>query len=597
MQFQDNIQQHLEGLNDEQRDAVLCRADIVYVSAGPGTGKTHMLTSKLVDYILSTDTPQRIVALSYTNTAARQIGERFEKKLLQTGINREYAFFNGTIHSFCYRMLKAYHNVVSNPFEYTILDEEELSELAEEIFTAFAEAYPKSEILYCLKSGYSRRFPQLRDQITKLKDSYKIMSIQDILTKFIDALDNDTGFRTWIGTQVTVMAYDEAQDLSEQNYAILDRMLIANPQMKVFLVGDPRQNIFEFNGGSYKNLDSFLSHHSSYEEKHLTITYRCGQAIADYVNTFHFTDCGNQQLQSICKNAGTISVLQARTEPQEADLVLEAILNIGNITSCAVLSNSLKYLEPLVNRLIENGVPYKVFGGRKTLKKHIRFLNHVFRIIDSDNAYSIRKVAQYAGINITRDGKKRRSAFYESQLGQLITQIRDECINSDFTRLVSRVIQDIMLDEEDTAEIRADYDALYAMSSQFSSVGDYLASFATDRERFAQFFNADYEECPFPVGNDFLTISTIHSAKGLEWDNVFVMGLCEGNFPNPYFCQGSTPEEQMEFYNNEWKKMYVASTRARQTLFLSYPATISRKGYTFSKLPSRFIQSVPISAN
>ena len=106
MQFQENIQQHLEGLNEQQRDAVLCRADIVYVSAGPGTGKTHMLASKLVDYILSTDTPQRIVALSYTNTAARQIGERFEKKLRETGVNRKYAFFNGTIHSFCYRMLR-----------------------------------------------------------------------------------------------------------------------------------------------------------------------------------------------------------------------------------------------------------------------------------------------------------------------------------------------------------------------------------------------------------------------------------------------------------------------------------------------------------
>ena len=76
MHYQLNLQ-HLSGLNDQQRDAVLCRSDILYVSAGPGTGKTHMLTSKLLDYIVSSDTPQKIVALSYTNTAARQIGERF----------------------------------------------------------------------------------------------------------------------------------------------------------------------------------------------------------------------------------------------------------------------------------------------------------------------------------------------------------------------------------------------------------------------------------------------------------------------------------------------------------------------------------------
>lgn len=590
MPFIANSQQHLEGLNEQQRDAVLCRADIVYVSAGPGTGKTHMLTSKLVDYIMSTDEPQRIVALSYTNTAARQIGEKFEKKLLETGINRKYSFFNGTIHSFCYRMIRTYHQVASNPFDYTILDEEELSELADDIFAQSGEVYSKADILTCLKLGTSRRHPELIEQISRIKDSFKIMSIQDILTKFIEAFDKDLGFRTWIGTQVTVMAFDEAQDLTEQNYVILDKMLIANPGMKVFLVGDPRQNIFEFNGGSYKNLDSFLYKHSNHEEKHLTITYRCGQAIADYVNTFHFTDCENQSLQSVSKGAGTIAVLQAHSEAAEASMVLDTILKTGDITSCAVLSNSLKYLSPLVDDLISYGIPYKVFGGRKVLRNHIRFMNHILRIIDSDNAYSIRKIAQYAGIDITVDGKKRRSRFYESELGQLIVQIRDG--TQDFSDIAQRVIEEIMSDAADTEEISADYEAFLEIASQFSSIADYLAAFATDRERFSLFYDADYKECPIPVENDFLTISTIHSAKGLEWDNVFIMGLCEGNFPNPYFCQGTTPDEQMEFYNNEWKKMYVASTRAKRSLYLSFPTTISRKGYIFHKLPSRFIQNV-----
>ena len=107
MQINSQIQ-HLAGLNDQQREAVLCRHDIVYVSAGPGTGKTHMLTSKLVDFSVSSDKPQKIVALSYTNTAARQLGERFEKKIRQCGITAEYSFFNGTIHSFCYRMMKQF---------------------------------------------------------------------------------------------------------------------------------------------------------------------------------------------------------------------------------------------------------------------------------------------------------------------------------------------------------------------------------------------------------------------------------------------------------------------------------------------------------
>ena len=104
------------------------------------------------------------------------------------------------------------------------------------------------------------------------------------------------------------------------------------------------------------------------------------------------------------------------------------------------------------------------------------------------------------------------------------------------------------------------------------------------------FYRADYVEGPEPTDKGFLTISTIHSAKGLEWDNVFIMGLCEGNFPNPFFCKTLPPEEQEEFFNGEWKKMYVASTRAKSNLYLTYPSSIKRKGYSFHKDPSRFIK-------
>lgn len=99
----------------------------------------------------------------------------------------------------------------------------------------------------------------------------------------------------------------------------------------------------------------------------------------------------------------------------------------------------------------------------------------------------------------------------------------------------------------------------------------------------------EYAECLVPADNGFLTLSTIHSAKGLEWDHVFIMGLCEGNFPNPYFCTAKTPEGIDEFFNAEWKKMYVASTRAKESLCLTYSTVLKRKGFSFRKAPSRFI--------
>ena len=426
--------------------------------------------------------------------------------------------------------------------------------------------------------------------VSEIKQNLRVISVQDILTLFLQRLDGDSSFREWIASQVTVMAVDEAQDLSKLNFVILDRLLQINPSMKVFIVGDPRQNIFEFNGGSYKHLNRFLASHPAHKTKSLTITYRCGQVIADFVNGFRFIDCSNLQLQSRTAEAGSLVIKEAHSETEEAQSVLDELSRIGNITTCAVLSNNLKYLETLIRILREHDIPYRVFGGRKVLKRHIRILNHILRIIDTENAYSIRKIAQYAGINIVQDGKKRKSKFFSTDLGQAILSIREE--KPPFQEMVSRVISEIMQSEDDDQERKDDYSAFVDTVAAFGSVSDYLAAFATDREQFAQFYNADYQECAISTEEGYLSLSTIHSAKGLEWDHVFIMGLCEGNFPNPFFCQKLPPAEQMEFFNNEWKKMYVAATRARESLCLSYSTSIHRKGYSFHKAPSRFISKL-----
>ena len=174
-------------------------------------------------------------------------------------------------------------------------------------------------------------------------------------------------------------------------------------------------------------------------------------------------------------------------------------------------------------------------------------------------------------------------------MGQLILSIQEEN-QASFHDIASRVISEIMKDPSDDEEVTADYEMFLALAGEYNTVSDYLASFATDKEKFASFYNSDVKECPISTEDGYLTISTIRSAKGLEWDTVFIMGLCEGNFPNPFFCKSLPPDKQMEFFNSEWKKMYVAATRARKRLCLTYSSSISRKGYTFRKDPSRFLR-------
>ena len=208
----------------------------------------------------------------------------------------------------------------------------------------------------------------------------------------------------------------------------------------------------------------------------------------------------------------------------------------------------------------------------------------------SGDACSIRKVAQYADIDITdTDGRKKRSLFFASELGALIQDIGQKTKGLPFRDVLLQVINRILRDPSDGEAIQRDYDLLLAFSEQYDTIPDYLLAFATDKDRFAPFFRSDYRECPVDNSEEFLTISTIHSAKGLEWDQVFVVGLCEGNFPNDYFCKGMSVKEKEEYFNAEWKKMYVASTRARESLTLTFPASITRKGYIFQKPASRFI--------
>lgn len=580
-------------LNPQQRAAVNCKAKIIYVNAGPGTGKTHLLTSKIIEYIQSSSSPQRIVALSYTNTAANHIGEKFNLRAEGASITKEYTFYYGTLHSFCYSLLKAYKSATNESSEDIILDEEELHELAEEISIQENKVYPVKDIEQCLKSGKSAS-PKLQEIVKAYKTRYKVISVQDILANFIKTLDEDEQFQGWVKTQLTAMAVDEAQDLSKENYIILDKLMALIPNLRLFLVGDPRQNIFEFNGGSYKHLEEFLQRHEPHTTKNLTMTYRCGQKIADFVNGFHFTDCENTQLKSMCDNAGKISVLQCASEETEANAVAKEIQAIREWNDTAVLCNNLAYMVHLMGRLRTLEIPYKVLGGRKILKVHIRLLKHLLRIIDSDNDYSIRKVAEAAKINLHPSQGIRMTAkemFYESYIGIKLAAIRDEYIRtgSSLYMLMMNLITQVMRIPEEGSVLADDYEKILGLSQQYETVSDFLLGFATDKDSFAEFYQKDYIESKIPPGDNYVTLSTIHSAKGLEWKNVFVIGLSEGNFPNSYFCQGLTKEAQMEFYNGELKKMYVASTRAKEQLFLTYSTTITRKGYTFSKKPSRFI--------
>ena len=585
----------LAGLNDEQKDAVLCDAQIIYVSAGPGTGKTHLLINKLLHYINSSTAAERIVALSYTNTAANELGEKFRRATFETGTTKPYEFFNGTLHAFCFKMMKSYYSALGKEFNYIIIDDTDIADLSDELRIQFEDRYTKEEIQDCLRSKLRARKPELRELVAGIKAKYNIISIDDILTNFIDQL-NDPEFRQWFKDKVSVLVIDEAQDLTELNYRIFDLLLGVNPRMKMFLVGDSRQNIFGFNGGSYEYLDAFLRRHSNYTRKNLTGTYRCPQSVCDYVNTFRFLDCENTPLRSVGGTTGRVTVVPAGTAEGEAQSVLGIVQRINDINNTVVICQNLKYLAPFIDKLGSVGIPYKVFGGQKLVKKHIKIFNHLLRIIDGDNVYSINAICRAYIIQADRmPGRNVVERFYNTSEGKVLKDLKDDIARR--TRIKEevslRALASTLVDryfrnygDEDAV---ADFAALEEMMDQFNSIGEYLLSFAIDRNTFSRFIEKNYVECKVPVTDQFLTLSTIHSAKGLEWKNVIIMGLSEGNFPNMWFAQNKDEHGKAVFLNDLLKAMFVAATRTKGDLYLTYSM---KNPWGYAQVPSRFISSL-----
>ena len=583
----------LADLNDEQKDAVLCDAQIIYVSAGPGTGKTYLLINKLLHYINASTSLERIVALSYTNTAAHELGEKFRKAAFECGISKPYEFYNGTLHAFCFKMMKSYYSTIGKEFNYIIIDDTDIEELAEEFRIQFNDQYTKDEIKACLKSKLKSDKPQLQQIIADLKGRYNIISIDDILTNFIDEL-NDCGFRDWFKKQVSVLVIDEAQDLTELNYRIFDLLLQINPSMKMFLVGDSRQNIFGFNGGSYEHLDRFLQRHSDYTRKNLTGTYRCPQPVCDYVNTFRFLDCENTPLRSIGGATGTVRVIPCGGIESEAQSVLGVVRGIGDLNKTAVLCQNLKYMAPFIDQLGAAGIPYRVFGGQKLVKKHVKLFNHLLRIIDSDNAYSINAVNKAFMAPSGVEGRNAVERFYNTPAGRILKDLKDDIerkkrIKEDLSMkaLAHTLVENFFHASE--GDVREDLAALEEMMEQYNSIADFLLSFAIDRETFARFIEKNYVECKVPIADEFLTVSTIHSAKGLEWDNVIIMGLSEGNFPNMWFAREKDEQGKAAFLNDLRKSMFVAATRTKGDLYLTYS---QKNPWGYAQMPSRFLNTL-----
>lgn len=587
-------QNYLEELNPQQRDIILDTARIVYVNAGPGTGKTHLLVYKMLDTLVREKEKAKIVSMSFTRSSAASLSEKLAAESMRRNVTKYYLAYSGTIHSYSLNSIKQYLSTKGRPFEYLIADDSEFEDIVDDIFFTLEEKYDKEVIREFLKKPDEAENEELKQMIEEKKSLYKRISVGEILDLYYKMLNEDEEFAQWTTDNMNYLLVDEAQDLTMENYRIFDLLLTRNPNLRLFLVGDPRQNIFGFLGGSYKYLDEFLSKYKEeLSQKDLTLSYRCPQKILDFTNGLSFSDCRNPQLKSNVKQEGTIEVKSYGDEYAEAEAIVEFIKTLPDPNGIAVLFPRLRPLAKIVDKLNEEHIAFRVLGGGRIIKPHIAVFSYMCKIVETDGRSlgaannlcgrlempKCRTMKEFFATGIGREIARLNKAYQSKNISYL------ELARS-FVILCRRYIQD-----GDKTEQNADFKKLYdAVIKKTDSPKGYARSFKYYRNAFSSLeveFKSEAES------KDAITISTIHSAKGLEWDTVIIPELTESGFKNGRANEEVSPEEREEAANTDLKLLYVAVTRAKDRLLMTYPNYLADS--RAETKPLRMIRSIILS--
>ena len=569
------VRDYLNDLNEQQRDIVTDNARIVYVNAGPGTGKTHLIVYKIIDILSTMKREAKIVALSYTRTSARSLSAKLDSTLTKLNMLQESLPYSGTIHSYCLNSLRSYKSQNGGKFDYVIADETEIEEIVDDIFYSLDGEVEKEAIAKAIKKPDDSMDRRILDAIAERKDVYKRISVGEILSVYLNEITNNEDFIEWSRKNMNVILVDEAQDLTIENYQIFDILLAKIPELKLFLVGDPRQNIFGFLGGSFDNLDQFLKkYEGQISKKALSYSYRCPQKILDFTNGMTFSDCDNIQLTSKSGEVGSITVNDYDNEYDEAKATVDFIKQRGSYNSIAILSSKIKTLGPIVEELNSQGIKFVIQGGSNSLKPYIQAFVCMNRLVETKLKALGPANKLCARLEIPKC--KTMPEFLNTEVGKEIKKLglRYELGNIKYIELQRGFVKICRQYFNSSAkeEMDADFQKLYTMVIVKSDSPKGFSYYFKFYQK--QFISLDADFKSLGTTEDAVTLSTIHSAKGLEWDCVIMPSMCDHLFPDTKRQDDVNPDERVDGINTDKKLLFVAVTRSKKDLIISYPCMI-----------------------
>lgn len=622
-------------LNTQQYEAVAHTEGPILVVAGAGTGKTRTLTFRVARLIESGVRPESILLLTFTRKAAREMLRRASALLDE----RTERVSGGTFHSFSNMILRQYAAELGYAVNFTILDQADAEDVLNLLRTRLGLAgkdkrFPNKHTLLRMYSSsvntltpidivVAAQFPHFAaqiddiEQIAKTYVSYKksnnIMDYDDLLVNLVLLLEKHEAVRARIGERYRHIMVDEYQDTNKLQARIV--RLLASAHDNVMVVGDDAQSIYSFRGANFRNIMDFPKEFDNCRIVTLEENYRSTQPILDFTNAVirMAVEKYTKELYSHRKEGLLPAVVAMDGEHTQSQYIAQQILELREegipLKEIAVLFRAGYHSFDLEIELARANIPYVKFGGLKLMETaHVKDVLAHLRVLENP-----KDVISWTRILLLLDGVGPKGAervtdefmaglnpFTERALDRLHQLLRVPTIDSlidtlrdiapegispaDKIERLLRYYTPILRQRYDDHPKRLkDLEMLQNIAERYAQLEAMLTEMALEPP------NESVEDM-LPEGQEeeFLTLSTIHSAKGLEWHSVFVMYLVDGRFPVTAAAETDASMEE------ERRLFYVACTRARQRLFMTVPMNIYDRatGSILSK-PSRFLTGLP----
>lgn len=628
-------------LNEEQLAVVAGVGGPTLVLAGAGSGKTRTITYRVAWLLENGIPPERMLLLTFTNKAAKEMMVRVE------GLLRRYptGLWSGTFHSIANRLLRMYGSQTGFGSDFSILDEEDANDMMKMCikelkidtkgkrfpstgvlrgFISYSAnaRIPLKQVVEARAQHFGAIFPEINmvaERYASAKRTARSMDFDDLLLQLLILLQQNDHVRSQLAERFQFVLVDEFQDTNIIQSDIVD--LLSATHRNLLVVGDDAQSIYSFRAAEIRNILDFPKRYPDAQTYRLITNYRSTPEILDVANAViaNNTEQFSKELVSAKVSGDKPMIVPANDAREEGQYVVEQILGLIDegvaLRDIAVLFRAAFHSQAVEFELMKRGIAYEYRGGMKFFERahikdavaHLRLLRNTNDVVawlrslqiqpglglgtsqklaDQLSKYSSTKEAIESGVKVgarAQDGLKNTFVMLKAMLAAALP--------SDAVRAFAASESYRLYLEAEYPNYRDrldDLDQLAVFAEQYRDLGAFLDAMTLTGDFGGRIDDTSREtDRNEDSGEEKLILSTIHQAKGLEWDAVFVVHCASGMFPSDRSLGERNGLEE------ERRLFYVASTRARSKLFFTYPLTTGYESIDIRQ-PSPFLDEIPV---